>query len=82
MFVTDDPYRDFVEDVHLSNYQRMSGVELLAEKQMKEKKNHSHRGKRSELPRFEKIIIRHCFQHIFTFYSRFFFFSPFPRTLF
>lgn len=48
---------DYLEDVHLTNYQRVSGVELLAEKQMKEKRSkgvYLHH-KRSDLPRCQSI---------------------------
>ena len=44
-----DEYKDFSHDMHLTNYQRLSGEELLAEKKMKEKRNH---GKKAELPRY------------------------------
>ncbi|XP_066926750.1 KAT8 regulatory NSL complex subunit 2-like [Clytia hemisphaerica] len=71
--VTGDPYTDFVEDMHLTNYQKLTGPELLAERQMKEKRNH---GKKSDLARCHfssdgsrcssKVLpfSKYCFHHI------------------
>ena len=58
-FISDDIYKDYMEDVCLANYQRCTGEEVLAEKLMREKrsKGPTLHTRRTDLPKYFNAYI-------------------------